>query len=74
LVQIETRWEEEVPQEVCLKEGLYEKLGLRMEDENAANAREEACDNRRSCVVPNNCYDEVVCWDELPDDMVALGD
>jgi hypothetical protein len=49
LVQIETRWEEEVPQEVCLKEGLYEKLGLRMEDENAANAREEACDNRR-CV------------------------
>jgi hypothetical protein len=53
---------------------LYEKLGLRMEDENAANAREEACDNRRSRVVPNDCYDEVVCWDELPDDMVALGD
>jgi hypothetical protein len=57
-----------------LEEGLYEKLGLRMEDENAANAREEACDNRRPRAVPNDCYDEVVCWDELSDDMVALGD
>jgi hypothetical protein len=45
-----------------------------MEDENAAKAREEACGHRGPRVVPNDCYNESVCGDELPDDMVALCD
>jgi hypothetical protein len=35
LIQIESRWEEEGPQEVPAEEVVYDKLGLRKEDERA---------------------------------------
>jgi hypothetical protein len=35
LIQIESRWEEEGPQEVPVEEVVYDKLGLRKEDERA---------------------------------------
>jgi hypothetical protein len=46
LIQIESRWEEEGPQEVYAEDGMYEKLGLLKEDERVAKATEEACDTR----------------------------
>jgi hypothetical protein len=46
---------------------LYEKLGLKEEDEKLRKAKEEACDSSRGpAVVLNKNGDDVVCADEVP--------
>jgi hypothetical protein len=49
----------------CCEERLYEKLGLKDEDEKARKAREEACDRRSPVVVLNENGDELVCADDV---------
>jgi hypothetical protein len=72
LIQIYSRWEG--PQEVYAEEGVYDKLGLLKEDEREAKAREEACHTRAPIASMNEFADELVCGDQLSDDMVALCD
>jgi hypothetical protein len=40
-IQIEKRWDEEVPQQIPAEDGIYEKLGLKKEDAHAQKARDE---------------------------------
>jgi hypothetical protein len=53
---------------------MYDKLGLKQEDEKETKAREDACDTRGSSTVQTDFFDELVCGDQLPEEMVALCD
>jgi hypothetical protein len=37
-IQIEKRWKEEGPQQICCEDGMYEKLGLKEDDEKEKKA------------------------------------
>jgi hypothetical protein len=52
---------------------LYDKLGLKDEDEKVRKETEEACDRRAPTVVLNENGDELVCADEVQD-MAAFCD
>jgi hypothetical protein len=59
-LQIEARWqEEEGHQVIYCEERLYEKLGLKDEDENATKER-EACDRRGPDVVLDENGNEAI--------------
>jgi hypothetical protein len=49
LIQIEKRCDEEGAQQIPAEDGMYEKLGLKKEDEWAKKARDEA-DSSASCL------------------------
>jgi hypothetical protein len=51
---------------------MYDKLGLKQEDEKETKAREDACDTRGSSTVQADFFDELVCGDQLPEEMVAV--
>jgi hypothetical protein len=74
LIQIESRWKEEGPQEVHAEDGMYEKLRLLKEDERVAKATEEACDTGAPSALETECGDDLVCADHLPDDTIPLCD
>jgi hypothetical protein len=74
LIQIESRWEEEGPQEVCSEQALYDKLGLKNEDEKEKRAREEACHGRGPNNMSNEFADEILCGDKLPEEIVSICD
>jgi hypothetical protein len=73
LIQIESRWEEEEPQEVVAEYVVYDKLGLRKEDERTSKLREDACDGSVHVESMNEFADDYVCEDK-PDDSVGLCD
>jgi hypothetical protein len=64
-LQIEARWQEE-EQVICCEERLYEKLGLKDEDEKATKER-EACDRRGHVVVLDENGNEAVCAGKVAD-------
>jgi hypothetical protein len=53
---------------------LYDKLGLKQEDEKGKKAKEEACGTRASSSLNENYVEELVCGDHVPDEVVSLGD
>jgi hypothetical protein len=74
LIQIESRWEEEGPQEVHVEDGMDEKLGLFKEDERLTKATEEGCDTGAPSALETKCGDDLVCANHLPDDTIPLCD
>jgi hypothetical protein len=42
---------------------MYDKLGLKQEDEKETKAREDACDTRGLSTVQTDFFDELVCGD-----------
>jgi hypothetical protein len=73
-LQIERRWEEEGTQQIHSKEALYEKLGLKNEDEKDRKAREEADERRQPSLMANENVNEQFCGDHVPDEMASLCD
>jgi hypothetical protein len=53
---------------------MYEKLGLKEDDERDRKARDEACGRRDPGPLPNECVEEPVCGDQIPEEMVSLCD
>jgi hypothetical protein len=53
---------------------MYDKLGLKQEDEKETKSREDTCDTRGLSTVQTDFFDELVCGDQLPEEMVALCD
>jgi hypothetical protein len=72
-IQIEKRWEEEGPQQICCEDGMYEKLGLKEDDKKEKKARDEG-DRSAPSVLPIDMSDELVCGDNLPNEMVGFCD
>jgi hypothetical protein len=73
LIQIESRWEEEGPQEVIAEDVVYDKLGLHKEDERASKLKQDACNASGPNASMNEFADDYVCEDQ-PDDSVGLCD
>jgi hypothetical protein len=67
-IQVEQKWEEEGLQRV------YEKFGLRQDDEKEDEAREEGCDMSGERSLPTGLSNEPVCGDKLPNAEVAFCD
>jgi hypothetical protein len=44
---------------------MYEKLGLKEDDEKYRKTREEACGRRNPGPMPNECVDELVGGDQI---------
>jgi hypothetical protein len=63
----------EGPQQICCEDGMYEKLGLKEDDEKEKKARDEGDRSARS-VLPIDMSDELVCGDNLPNEMVGFCD
>jgi hypothetical protein len=53
---------------------LYEKLGLKNEDEKDRKAREEADERRQPSLMANENVNEQFCGDHVPDEMASLCD
>jgi hypothetical protein len=53
---------------------VYDKLGLKQEDEKEAKSREEACHRSGSSSLPDDFDDELVCGDQLPHEMISFVD
>jgi hypothetical protein len=69
-IEIEKRCDEEGLQQTICEKVLYDKLGLKKEDENQNKARED----KRSKSFNDNDVKEHTCGDEVPDGLGLLGD
>jgi hypothetical protein len=69
-IEIEKRCDEEGLQQTICEKVLYDKLGLKQEDENQNKARED----KRSKSFNDNDVKEHTCGDEVPDGLGLLGD
>jgi hypothetical protein len=72
-IQVEQRWEEG-PQHIVVEQRVYEKFGLRQDDEKLDKAREEGCDMSGERSLPTGLSNELVCGDKLPNAEVAFCD
>jgi hypothetical protein len=72
-IQIEQRWDEEGTQQISVEDGVYEKLGLKKEDERAEKARGEA-DSSASGVLRSNVPADLDCGDVLSKEVLSLCD
>jgi hypothetical protein len=73
VIQIEKRWEDEGPQQVYCEDEVYEKLGLKEDDEKEKKATDEG-DRSAPSVLPIDMSDELICGDNLPNEMVDFYD
>jgi hypothetical protein len=73
-IQVEQRWEEKGPQHIVVEQRVYEKFGLRQDDEKLDKAREEGCDMSGERSLPTGLSNELVCGDKLPNAEVAFCD
>jgi hypothetical protein len=58
------------PQEIHVEEWMYEKLGLKEDDEKDRKTREEACGRRDPGPMANECVDELVGGDQIPEETI----
>jgi hypothetical protein len=73
VIQIEKRCDEEGAQQIPAEDGMYEKLGLKKEDERAKKARDEA-DSSASCLSRSGVPTHLPCGDIVSTEIVSLCD